>query len=52
MKSIDVMYSILFTQGVGPQEYTLIKMKVIEPYPEKLKCVIFLVSCIIMLILF
>lgn len=23
-------------EGVGPQEYTLIKMKVIEPYPEKL----------------
>ncbi|XP_050441148.1 leucine--tRNA ligase, cytoplasmic [Adelges cooleyi] len=24
-------------EGVGPQEYTLIKMKVLEPYPEKLK---------------
>ncbi|CAB3368878.1 Hypothetical predicted protein [Cloeon dipterum] len=24
-------------EGVGPQEYTLIKMKVQEPYPEKLK---------------
>lgn len=24
-------------EGVGPQEYTLIKMKAIEPYPEKLK---------------
>jgi leucyl-tRNA synthetase len=23
-------------EGVGPQEYTLIKMKVIKPYPEKL----------------
>uniref|UniRef100_A0A1B6IUA7 leucine--tRNA ligase n=1 Tax=Homalodisca liturata TaxID=320908 RepID=A0A1B6IUA7_9HEMI len=24
-------------EGVGPQEYTLIKMKLLEPYPEKLK---------------
>jgi len=24
-------------EGVGPQEYTLVKMKVIQPYPEKLK---------------
>lgn len=24
-------------EGVGPQEYTLIKMKAMEPYPEKLK---------------
>ncbi|XP_048522677.1 leucine--tRNA ligase, cytoplasmic-like [Dendroctonus ponderosae] len=24
-------------EGVGPQEYTLIKMAVLEPYPEKLK---------------
>ena len=24
-------------EGVGPQEYTLIKMRVLEPYPEKLK---------------
>lgn len=24
-------------EGVGPQEYTLIKMKAIEPFPEKLK---------------
>ncbi|XP_067851998.1 leucine--tRNA ligase, cytoplasmic [Heptranchias perlo] len=23
-------------EGVGPQEYTLIKMKILEPYPEKL----------------
>lgn len=27
-------------EGVGPQEYTLIKMKLIEPFPEKLKSVI------------
>ena len=27
-------------EGVGPQEYTLIKMKALEPYPEKLKCVL------------
>ncbi|KAG1650147.1 Leucine--tRNA ligase, cytoplasmic [Nymphon striatum] len=25
-------------EGVGPQEYTLIKMKAIEPFPKKLKC--------------
>lgn len=24
-------------EGVGPQEYTLIKMKLVQPYPEKLK---------------
>jgi len=24
-------------EGVGPQEYTLIKMKVVQPYPQKLK---------------
>ena len=24
-------------EGVGPQEYTVIKMKAIEPFPEKLK---------------
>jgi len=24
-------------EGVGPQEYTLVKMKVVQPYPEKLK---------------
>lgn len=24
-------------EGVGPQEYTLIKMKAIEPFPEILK---------------
>ncbi|KAG8222240.1 hypothetical protein J437_LFUL001438 [Ladona fulva] len=24
-------------EGVGPQEYTLIKMKVLEPFPEKIK---------------
>lgn len=24
-------------EGVGPQEYTLIKMKAMQPYPEKLK---------------
>ncbi len=23
-------------EGVGPQEYTLIKMRAIEPFPEKL----------------
>lgn len=26
-------------EGVGPQEYTLIKMKVLKPYPEKLQVV-------------
>lgn len=26
-------------EGVGPQEYTLIKMKAVEPFPEKLKLV-------------
>ena len=26
-------------EGVGPQEYTLIKMKAMEPFPEKLKLV-------------
>ena len=26
-------------EGVGPQEYTLIKMKALEPFPEKLKLV-------------
>lgn len=25
-------------EGVGPQEYTLVKMKAIEPLPEKLQC--------------
>lgn len=24
-------------EGVGPQEYTLVKMKVVQPYPDKLK---------------
>ncbi|KAL4084204.1 hypothetical protein QTP88_028031 [Uroleucon formosanum] len=24
-------------EGVGPQEYTLVKMRVVQPYPEKLK---------------
>ena len=24
-------------EGIGPQEYTLIKLKVLEPFPEKLK---------------
>lgn len=24
-------------EGVGPQEYTLVKMKVVQPYPVKLK---------------
>ncbi|XP_060837140.1 leucine--tRNA ligase, cytoplasmic [Rhopalosiphum padi] len=24
-------------EGVGPQEYTLVKMKLVQPYPEKLK---------------
>lgn len=24
-------------EGVGPQEYTLIKMKVLDPYPTKLR---------------
>ena len=28
-------------QGVGPQEYTLIKMKVVEPYPAKFKTKVF-----------
>ena len=26
-------------EGVGPQEYTLIKMKAVEPYPEVLRSV-------------
>lgn len=26
-------------EGVGPQEYTLIKMKVLQPYPQKLQSV-------------
>ena len=26
-------------EGVGPQEYTLIKMKALEPFPEKFKLV-------------
>ena len=25
-------------EGVGPQEYTLIKMKVVEPLPKSLRC--------------
>lgn len=24
-------------EGVGPQEYTLVKLKIIHPYPEKLQ---------------
>ncbi|XP_056450421.1 leucine--tRNA ligase, cytoplasmic [Gadus chalcogrammus] len=28
-------------EGVGPQEYTLIKMKVVEPYPAKFKTKVF-----------
>ncbi len=24
-------------EGVGPQEYTVIKMKAVEPYPQKLR---------------
>ena len=24
-------------EGVGPQEYTLIKLRAIEPFPEKLR---------------
>lgn len=28
-------------EGVGPQEYTLIKMKVLEPYPCKLRLVFY-----------
>ncbi|KAM6970712.1 leucine--tRNA ligase, cytoplasmic [Aplochiton taeniatus] len=31
-------------EGVGPQEYTLIKMKIIEPYPAKLKSKVFFSS--------
>lgn len=27
----------IFLQGVGPQEYTIIKMKVVEPYKGKLR---------------
>ena len=26
-------------ENVGPQEYTLIKMKALEPYPESLRLV-------------
>ena len=32
-------------EGVGPQEFTLIKMKALEPYPEKLKYV-FVYVCV------
>lgn len=28
-------------EGVGPQEYTLIKMKIVEPYPAKFKSKVF-----------
>ncbi|KAM4620885.1 leucine--tRNA ligase, cytoplasmic [Polymixia lowei] len=28
-------------EGVGPQEYTLVKMKIVEPYPAKLKSKVF-----------
>ena len=30
---------VVIFQGVGPQEYTLIKMKALQPYPPKLKWV-------------
>ena len=34
-------------EGVGPQEYTLIKLKVLKPYPPKLRYVLkhFLHKC-------
>ncbi|XP_062822601.1 leucine--tRNA ligase, cytoplasmic-like, partial [Anolis carolinensis] len=35
-KYIYCIFGIWDAQGVGPQEYTLIKMKVVEPYPVKL----------------
>lgn len=31
----------LHLQGVGPQEYTLIKMKIVEPYTAKFKSKVF-----------
>ena len=31
-------------EGVGPQEYTLIKMKLLEPFPTKLRYVIQFIS--------
>lgn len=31
----------LHPQGVGPQEYTLIKMKIVEPYTAKFKSKVF-----------
>ena len=35
----DYCIFTLILQGVGPQEYTLIKLKVNEPYPPKLRYV-------------
>ncbi|XP_034033946.1 leucine--tRNA ligase, cytoplasmic isoform X1 [Thalassophryne amazonica] len=32
-------------EGVGPQEYTLIKMKIVEPYTAKFKSKVFYSSC-------
>ena len=34
-------------EGVGPQEYTLIKMRVVEPLPEKLRSVYVLFTLIV-----
>ena len=31
-------------EGVGPQEYTIIKMKALEPFPEKIRLASFSVS--------
>ena len=35
--SVQLMELLMLLQGVGPQEYTLIKMKVKEPFPDKLR---------------
>lgn len=36
-----LVFHLLLLQGVGPQEYTLIKMKIVEPYTAKFKSKIF-----------
>ena len=38
-------------EGVCPQEYTLIKMKAMEPYPEKLKYYYYYYNTIMILLL-
>lgn len=36
-----LVFHLLHLQGVGPQEYTLIKMKIVEPYTAKFKSKVF-----------